>query len=101
MFRPSYNSQSTINRCLDSVYALPIPEDEYEVIVIDDCSTDHTVDIIKVYEHTHSNLTLLVQLQNHRQGAARNRGLEVAQGEYIFFLDTFVYDRVFINVFHR
>ena len=85
---PSFNSHATINRCLDSVYALPIPEDEYEVIVIDDCSTDHAVDIIKAYELVHSNLTLLVQPQNHRQGAARNRGLQIAQGDCIVFLDS-------------
>ena len=85
---PSFNSQATINRCLDSVYALPIPEDEFEVIVIDDCSTDRTVDIIEEYEQIHSNLTLLVQQQNHRQGAARNRGLQIAQGDCIVFLDS-------------
>lgn len=85
---PSFNSQATINRCLDSVFALPITEDEYEVIVIDDCSTDNTVGIIEAYEQVHSNLTLLVQPQNHRQGAARNRGLQIAQGDCIVFLDS-------------
>ncbi len=85
---PAYNAQATINRCLDSVYSLPVSEDEFEVIVIDDCSTDCTVDIVRSYERAHDNLVLLVQPQNHRQGAARNRGLKVAKGEYIYFLDS-------------
>ena len=85
---PAYNAEATINRCLNSVYALPVSEDEFEVVVIDDCSTDHTVEIIRAFEQVHPNLTLLIQSQNHRQGAARNRGLFVAQGDYIVFLDS-------------
>ena len=56
--------------------------------MIDDCSTDRTVDAVEAYGRVHSNLTLLVQPQNHRQGAARNRGLEIAHGEFIVFLDS-------------
>ena len=85
---PAYNAQTTINRCLDSVYALPVPEEDFEVIVIDDCSTDDTVHAIERYGSNHSNLKLLVQPENHRQGAARNRGLSVAKGKYIVFLDS-------------
>lgn len=85
---PAYNAEATINRCLDSVYALSVSEDEFEVIVVDDCSTDHTVEIVRSYGQIHPNLTLLVQPRNHRQGAARNRALSVAQGDYISFLDS-------------
>ena len=85
---PAYDAESTINRCLDSVYALPISEDRFEVIVIDDCSSDHTIEVVRAYGQVHPNLTLLVQSQNHRQGAARNRGLDVAQGDFIVYLDS-------------
>lgn len=85
---PTYNAKATINRCLDSVYVLPVPEEVFEVIIIDDCSTDETVEAIKHYEKEHHNLVLLIQTHNHRQGAARNRGIEIAQGEYIVFLDS-------------
>ena len=85
---PAYNAETTIKRCLDSVYVLPVSEDEFEVIVIDDCSSDQTVDIVNAYAHLHPNLTLMIQPQNHRQGAARNRGIEVAKGECIVFLDS-------------
>ncbi|MBR5175324.1 MAG: glycosyltransferase family 2 protein [Bacteroidales bacterium] len=85
---PAYNAQATIARCLDSVYALSVSETEFEVIVIDDCSTDGTVGAVENYARIHSNLSLLLQPQNHRQGAARNRGLSVANGQYIVFLDS-------------
>lgn len=85
---PAYNARNTISRCLDSVYALPFQESEFEVIVVDDCSTDDTVFVIKRYLERHANGIVLLQTQNHRQGAARNRGLSVAKGKYIFFLDS-------------
>ena len=85
---PSYNAASTINRCLDSIYSLPMDESEYEVLVIDDCSTDNTVELIKDYASHHSNLVLLCQSENHRQGAARNRGITVAKGKFIVFVDS-------------
>ena len=56
---PAYNASGTIVRCLDSIYALPIEESDYEVIVIDDCSTDNTVEIVKQFAVKHPNLLLL------------------------------------------
>jgi glycosyltransferase involved in cell wall biosynthesis len=85
---PTYNASNTICRCLDSVYSLPLPQSEFEVITIDDCSTDSTVRIIESYSTQKKNLVLLRQSENHRQGAARNRGLSVAQSQYIVFLDS-------------
>lgn len=85
---PAFNASQTIVRCLDSIYSLVIPETEYEVIVIDDCSNDDTVTVIESYALSHENLTLLRQSENHRQGAARNRGLEIAKGQYILFVDS-------------
>ena len=85
---PSYNAANTINRCLDSIYTLPLEESEYEVIVVDDCSTDNTVEIVKEYINLHSNLVLLRQSENHRQGAARNKGIAMAKGKYIVFVDS-------------
>lgn len=85
---PAYNASSTIIRCLESIYSLPIDEPFFEVIVVDDCSTDATVDLIKEYSVNHSNLILLCQEENHRQGAARNRGMAVAKGKYIVFVDS-------------
>ncbi len=85
---PAYNASSYIKRCLDSIYTLPLDEAEFEVIVIDDCSTDNTIDIVQQYIEKHSNIVLLCQPENHRQGAARNRGVAIAKGEYIVFVDS-------------
>lgn len=93
---PSYNSAHTVKRCLDSIYALPLKQSEFEVIFVDDCSTDNTIDIVQNYcpntQESKSgkvdNLILLHQPQNNRQGAARNRGISIAKGEYICLVDS-------------
>lgn len=85
---PSYNSAHTVRRCLDSIYALSLKQFEFEVIFVDDCSMDDTYDIVSEYQSQHPNITLLRQPKNNRQGAARNRGVSVAKGEYICFVDS-------------
>ncbi len=84
---PAYNASQTIVRTLNSIYALPVQETEFEIIVIDDCSTDSTINIVSQYAQTHTNLRLLRQPENHRQGAARNWGIREAKGEYIMLVD--------------
>lgn len=91
---PSYNSAHTVKRCLDSIYTLPLKQSEFEVIFVDDCSTDNTIEIVENYHplkhetEKASNLILLKQPKNNRQGAARNRGISVANGEYICLVDS-------------
>lgn len=85
---PTYNASLTIIRCLDSIYTLGYSEQEFEVICIDDCSKDNTVEAIRQYAKQHTNLTLLCQTENHRQGAARNRGVAIAKGKYLMFVDS-------------
>ena len=85
---PTYNAVETVGRTLDGIYATSLPEKDFEVIVVDDCSKDNTCELVEQYAQKHINLQLLRQPQNHRQGAARNRGLEVAKGEYITFVDS-------------
>lgn len=85
---PAYNASTTIVRCLDSIYTLGLSEQEFEVICIDDCSKDNTISVIEQYAKQHTNLTLLCQTENHRQGAARNRGVAIAKGKYIVYVDS-------------
>lgn len=85
---PAYNSSNTIIRCLDSIFALALMETDFEVICIDDCSTDNTVEVIENYAKRHTNITLLRQAQNHRQGSARNKGVAIAKGKYIVYVDS-------------
>lgn len=85
---PAYNASRTIVRSLDSIYALALDISNFEVIVIDDCSTDNTVEVVEGYAKSRTNITLLRQIENHRQGAARNRGVNIAKGKYIIFVDS-------------
>ena len=85
---PAYNASKTIHRCLNSIYSLPLKENEFETFVIDDCSTDNTIEIVEDYQKEHDNLTLFCQPHNHRQGAARNIGMDKAKSDFIVFVDS-------------
>ena len=84
---PVYNVEKYIARCLDSIYALPIGIEQFEVICIDDCSTDNSIAVIKEYQLRYANLHLLHHKSNARQGAARNTGIRYAKGVYCMFVD--------------
>lgn len=84
---PVFNGADFIVRCLDSIYEVRMPKDEFEIIVVDDCSMDCTREIVNEYISSHPQVRLLCQRENHRQGAARNRGLKEAKGDYIAFVD--------------
>ena len=84
---PCYNVERYIADCLNSIYAQGLPEDEFEVICVNDCSTDGTRDIIAEYVSRHSNLALIDHSKNLTAGGARNTGINAAQGEYIWFVD--------------
>ena len=79
---PSYNCENFITTCLDSVISQTYKN--YEIIVVDDCSTDNTMNILKKY----NNIKILSTPKNLRQGAARNIALDNCSGDYIIFLDS-------------
>jgi len=79
---PSYNTSQYIQEAIDSVLAQDYPNKE--LIVIDDGSTDSTVDLIRAYG---DRVTLLTQ-KNQGSAVARNAGIAAAQGKYIAFLDS-------------
>ena len=87
---PVYNVEIFIRRSILSVLNQST-ELNIEIIVIDDCGTDHSMDIIKEYQSTHpkgKEIRIIKQPYNIGCWAARNRILEEAQGEYIFLLDS-------------
>lgn len=84
---PAYNASSTILKALDSIYSIDLGNFNFEIIVIDDCSIDDTKELVRQYMSSHSEITLLCQQHNHKQGAARNWGIMEATGEYIAFVD--------------
>lgn len=80
---PAYNASSTIRLCLESVFSLPLTESEREVIVVDDCSTDDTLSVLSQFK----SVVVVHQAYNQRQGAARNKGIDICSGEYVIFVD--------------
>ena len=82
---PVYNCEKTIKKCLDSIFNQKTPL-EYEVILVDDGSSDNTVKVVETAISGRENATLFCQ-ENAGAGAARNRALSHARGEYLFFID--------------
>lgn len=80
---PVYNGALLLNRCLDSIF-IQKTQYTYEVILIDDGSTDDSVELIKARKE--SNI-ILFQQQNAGPAIARNRGIELAKGKYVAFID--------------
>lgn len=85
---PFYNVEQYIAQCLDSVYHQDIPEEEYEVICVDDCSPDNSLSIVERYAEKHANLVIVRNVFNRKLGGARNAGMEVATGKYVWFIDS-------------
>jgi len=78
---PNYNYGKYIENAIQSVKAQTYKP--HEIIVVDDCSTDNSVDIIS----KHKDVTLLVQSSNQDVAVARNRGIEYSTGDYFILLD--------------
>lgn len=84
---PVYNGQDTIIPCVESIRAQMKDNSDHEIIIVDDCSKDDTREVITSYAKSYPQVKLFCQPQNRRQGAARNRGLKEATGEYITYID--------------
>lgn len=85
---PFYNVERFISECLDSVFDQDIPLSEYEVICVNDGSPDHSRDIVLQYMERFPNLRLIEHENNKKLGAARNTGRTIAQGRYIWNVDS-------------
>lgn len=84
---PFYNVEPYIEECIRSLYDQDIPQDEYEVICVDDCSPDGSRAIVERLQKEYPTLKLLIHTENKRQGGARNTGLGEAKGRYVWFVD--------------
>lgn len=82
---PAYNASETISASIESV--LKQTYKNWELIIIDDYSIDNTFDIIKKYQENNHKIKIIRNKRNLRVAESRNRGLDVAQGDYIAFLD--------------
>ena len=84
---PIYNVEQYLRKCVDSLLAQDIPSSEYEIILVDDGGQDKCPQICDDYAAAHKNIQV-VHRENGGLSAARNSGIEVAQGEYLMFVDS-------------
>lgn len=83
---PVYNVRSFLGECLDSLVNQSL--DDYEVILIDDGSSDGSAEIIKDYAERFPEMIRSLRVENGGQGRARNFGIEMAKGDYLGFVDS-------------
>ena len=81
-----YNVAEFLNKCLESILKQTMPMEDYEVLIINDGSTDNSTRIINAYVENYFNFYSIYQ-ENSGLSAARNTGIENANGEYIVFID--------------
>ncbi len=81
---PVYNVEKYINHCLDSIIK---QKGNFEIIIVDDGSTDSTPQILKEYAQKYSNIKLITQ-KNQGVSSARNIGLKASSSKYITFVDS-------------
>jgi glycosyltransferase involved in cell wall biosynthesis len=85
---PVYNAEKHIRLTMDSVLAQTFQSIEF--LVLDDCGTDSSMDIVREYQQTHprgKDIHIVRQLENGGIGCARNRIVDEAQGVYLYFID--------------
>lgn len=83
---PVYNSQEFIDETLDSVLAQTYTN--WEMLLIDDCSSDRSVQIVQHRREQDPRFKLIQLAENSGSGVARNEGIKQASGKYIAFLDS-------------
>lgn len=82
---PVYNCSEYLEKCLNSLVNQTYKD--FEIILIDDGSTDDSLYICKKYSKKYSDIVLITQ-QNSGQGKARNKGINFAKGHYVTFVDS-------------
>ncbi|HEM2651409.1 TPA: glycosyltransferase family 2 protein [Streptococcus suis] len=83
---PVYNTEDYIGECIESILNQSLTD--IELILVNDCSTDRSLDILRKYEQIDSRIHIIDSLSNTGVGEARNKGIERASGQYISFVDS-------------
>ena len=84
---PIYNAELYLRRTLDSVMNQGLHDDEWELILVNDGSTDDSLSICKEYQSRYPSLIKVISQKNSGVSSARNAGLQSAKGVYIYFMD--------------
>ncbi len=84
---PIWNDEKYLEECLNSCLEQDISKDDYEIICIDDGSTDRTPEILKCYAARYTNIHVITKQHGTAYGFGRNIGYERAVGDYLWFVD--------------
>lgn len=84
---PVYNVEKYIRTCIESIYKQGLDEKSFEVIIVNDGSTDHSMEMITDIIAAHQNIAVINQ-ENQGLSDARNNGIKAAKGEYILMPDS-------------
>jgi glycosyltransferase involved in cell wall biosynthesis len=85
---PTYNRAQFITRCLDAIAESSLPQELFEVICVDDCSTDNTRTILESYKKIKHFRIIFRSMNSGGASEPRNDGIKAAQGEYLLFIDS-------------
>ena len=83
---PVYNVEDYLKECLDSIINQTLKE--IEILCIDDCGTDNSIDILREYSKKDDRIRIISHKENKGLGPARNTGIKESKGEYISFIDS-------------
>ena len=84
---PVYNVEKYIGRCIESCLKQDLPRDEYEILIVNDGSSDDSMNVVRQYARQYDNIRILEQ-NNAGPSVARNKGIQAAKGEYVWFIDS-------------
>lgn len=101
---PCYNVERYISKCLYSIINQNLPFEKYEIICVNDGSTDNTLYIIEEIIRNNPNLNIsLFSQKNAGLSATRNFGLEKANGQFVWFIDSddFLFDNTIVTLINK
>ena len=84
---PIYNVEKYVRTCIESIYKQGLDEKDFEVIIVNDGTTDRSMEVIADIIKQHSNI-IVIEQENQGLSVARNKGMAKAKGEYIFMIDS-------------
>lgn len=84
---PAYNVDAFLQKCVETCEMQNINQKEYEIIIVNDGSTDSTLQLAQTLQQSYSNIKILSQ-NNQGLSMARNNGARIAQGKYLWFIDS-------------
>ena len=88
---PIYNVEKYVAECLNSVISQTYDHSKIECILVDDCTPDKSMDVVnKIIGEYNGEMTFITRRHKENKGlsAARNTGISIATGEYLYFLDS-------------